>query len=214
MITFNYTLNYENRKSLSIIIQEGKVSVKAPHNIPQATIEQFLQAKSSWIEKKLREYAVHMQTFIQVKQLEKILYCGQEFDLVIPSSKNRVENSVFYLKSEKHIQFFFSKHSFASIEKFLCQIAERMQVQYSSLKLVNFKAKWGSCDRQKNIKLNWRVSMLPEHIIYYLLVHELAHTVEFNHSANFWKVVERYCKDYKSLRKQLKKYDFLTNLYR
>ena len=89
-----------------------------------------------------------------------------------------------------------------------------MQVQPSSLKLINFKAKWGSCDKLKNIKLNWRICMLPDTVLYYLIVHELAHILEFNHSIKFWQVVEKYCKDYKILRKELKKYDFLTNLYR
>lgn len=214
MINFPYTICYQNRKSLVICIREGEVFVKAPHIFSRDKIKEILQDKKSWIEKKLKEHTIHNSLFLNVKQKKKILYRGREFALILNSQKNTIVNYVFYFKNERSIQKFFIEKFFSKIKQLLFAIAEKMQVQPSSLKLINFKAKWGSCDKLKNIKLNWRVYMLPDSLLYYLLVHELAHIIELNHSNKFWQVVEKYCKSYKQLRKELKNYDFLTNLYR
>ena len=66
-----------------------------------------------------------------------------------------------------------------------------MGVKPSQLKLSNAKKRWGSCSGKRSINLNWRLIMLEDQLIDYVVVHELAHLIELNHSLGFWGVVER-----------------------
>ena len=68
-------------------------------------------------------------------------------------------------------------------------------------------SRWGSCSPDKRLRFNRYLCMLPNEIAGYVVSHELAHTVELNHSAGFWRKVQELCPDYKSLRKALKSYD-------
>ena len=78
----------------------------------------------------------------------------------------------------------------------------------------DFKARWGCCDANKRIRLNWRLSMLPPDLQDYVLVHELCHLKHMNHSSAFWAEVKKILPDYASRKKRLKEYAFLTLLYR
>ena len=82
------------------------------------------------------------------------------------------------------------------------------------LKIGDSKGKWGSCNSLGIINLNWRVIMLPPKIIDYVIVHELCHLVEMNHSNKFWELVERFLPQTANLKKSIKEYGFLLGLFR
>jgi predicted metal-dependent hydrolase len=65
---------------------------------------------------------------------------------------------------------------------------------------------WGSCTARGVVRLNWQLVKMPLHLIDYVVVHELAHLVEMNHSPAFWRVVESACPDYKQCRVELRGY--------
>ncbi len=69
----------------------------------------------------------------------------------------------------------------------------------------NQKSRWGSCSRKGTVSLNWRLIQLPEAVRDYIIVHELMHLRELNHSARFWREVERACPDYRAAEGWLKK---------
>lgn len=78
--------------------------------------------------------------------------------------------------------------------------------KYNSLKIGKYKSKWGSCDRFGNIKLNKLLYFLDKRFQQYVIIHELCHMLEFNHSKSFWKEVMLRCENYKILKKEIKKY--------
>jgi len=84
------------------------------------------------------------------------------------------------------------------------ELAQQMRVQPYGITVKNYKSKWGSCTANNKISYNWRIIMAPDHIIDYLIVHELSHIIEPNHSKNFWYQVENYCKDFQKKRKWLR----------
>ena len=79
-----------------------------------------------------------------------------------------------------------------------------MGLQYSGIKITSAKKRFGSCNGKNSICYSWRLMQYPVEAIDYVVVHELAHRVEMNHSPKFWKIVEEYFPDYKQARKWLK----------
>lgn len=97
----------------------------------------------------------------------------------------------------------FSLHS----EIFRDKTSPKVKIRY-------YKRRWGSTSNSGTITYNWRLIMAPKSGIHYVIAHELAHFIQFDHSKNFWFVVEKLCPDYKSERKWLKKNGFKLDFLR
>lgn len=79
-----------------------------------------------------------------------------------------------------------------------------MELRHGAVKINSAKTRWGSCNRKGDINFTFRLLFLPEEVIDYVVVHELAHLKEMNHSPRFWNVVERTMPDYRARRKKLR----------
>jgi predicted metal-dependent hydrolase len=75
---------------------------------------------------------------------------------------------------------------------------------YKRVAIKNQRSCWGSCSAQGNLNFNYRLSFLPSHIADYIIVHELCHLAELNHSVRFWSLVSQRCPEYKAYRRELK----------
>lgn len=82
--------------------------------------------------------------------------------------------------------------------------AKIMGVTYGRITLREQKTRWGSCSSEGNLNFNWKLALMPDEILDYVVVHELAHRMEMNHSDKFWKIVENVLPDYRERRKWLK----------
>ena len=82
--------------------------------------------------------------------------------------------------------------------------SDRMGVDYGRITIREQKTRWGSCSSKGNLNFNWKLVLLPMELLDYVVVHELAHRVEMNHSADFWRVVEKELPEYQELRRRLK----------
>ena len=92
----------------------------------------------------------------------------------------------------------------AIIEK--CQMfGEQMGISYGMISIREQKTRWGSCSSKGNLNFNWKLILMPEEILDYVVVHELAHRKEMNHSRAFWAIVEQVLPDYQERRDWLKK---------
>ncbi len=84
--------------------------------------------------------------------------------------------------------------------------AQRMQVTFHRITIKEQKSRWGSCSRQGNLHFNWRLMMAPASVVDYVVVHELAHRLQMNHSSAFWDIVRRYVPDFEKHRRWLKEH--------
>ena len=90
----------------------------------------------------------------------------------------------------------------AKIEKF----NRLYNYSFNRVSIRNQKTRWGSCSSKKNLNFNYRIMYLPDEIADYIVVHELCHLEEFNHSRKFWDLVERGVPDYKKIKKVKRSY--------
>ena len=86
------------------------------------------------------------------------------------------------------------------------ELANKFGFEYNKLALKNIRSRWGSCSTKKNINLSIHLLRLPDHLIDYVILHELAHTVEHNHSQKFWNLLDAVSGGAKKLDKELRKY--------
>lgn len=115
--------------------------------------------------------------------------------------KSRVENRREYGEDEKkeHIKIFRPV-----LTRRVAFYAAKMGVTYGRISIRDQKTRWGSCSAAGNLNFNWRLSLLPEELSDYVIVHELAHRLEMNHSSRFWAQVEKILPDYAERRKKLR----------
>ena len=86
--------------------------------------------------------------------------------------------------------------------------ARLMGISYGRITIREQKTRWGSCSSIGNLNFNWKLVLMPMDLLDYVVVHELAHRREMNHSKDFWRIVEEVLPDYRERRKELKKYRF------
>ncbi len=209
-----YRLVRSRRRTLAVCIEGGRVTVRAPLGMPAAAIDSFLAQKKDWIEGKLRRFAAESARFAAVREGRALLDAGRERPVVFGAAADGEGEGGFFLRSPRSVRPYFEKTRCDLLPEALFAFARRAGVCPEKVAVRDFKARWGSCDAARVIKLNWRLAMLPAPLRDYVLVHELCHLRRLDHSPAFWREVERLLPDYRARRAALRAYSFLTGLYR
>lgn len=164
-----------NRKTISIeITKDAQVLVRAPRSMSKAEIQSFVESKSEWIEKNRKEVEKSLAT----RKKQEIISLEQVKEL-----------------AEKALEY---------IPQRVAHYAEIIGVTYGRITIRNQRTRWGSCSGKGNLNFNCLLMLMPKEIIDYVIVHELCHRKEMNHSTTFWKEVEKVLPDYYVCRKWLK----------
>ena len=209
------------RKTLSLSINENaELIVRAPNQISNKRIEEFIIEKSKWINKNKNlmqsrinemndsdsDYLFLGNIYPLIKVYEnpnKIDFNGTEFITSI-ENKDKFKSS---LKSWYKIKF--KEIAIPRLNYF----SDKYNLKINQVRFKNQKTLWGSCSSKNNINLNYLLVMAPMIVIDYVIIHELVHTVHKNHSENFWNAVEAIMPDYKKAKKWLNKNGYkLRNL--
>lgn len=170
-----YEIIKSSRKTIAVEVrQDGSALVRAPRNCPQSRIDTFLKEKQAWVLAKVEE------------QKEK------EADSMKIQPLSEAEQRLY---RDKAREIFEQKVSY---------YAQMMGVSYGRIAIRDQKTRWGSCSGEGNLNFNWRLIFAPAGVLDYVVVHELAHRKEMNHSPRFWKVVEDTMPEYRKYQKWLK----------
>jgi predicted metal-dependent hydrolase len=203
------------------------VSIPKRSSFKQA--EDFIKEKLNWIKDNLRKIEKYEENLTVFE--EKTNFCTKKHQLFIEKWEKdyisvRVLNwkimvkypsliNVRDEKVQKTIRRGIERALMIEAEEFLpsrvLNLAKRLGFNYKSLTVKNGKTRWGSCSHDNRINLNLHLMRLSENLIDYVIVHELCHIVQKNHSVNFWKLMEKVFPNSKILDKELRKYQ--TKVY-
>ena len=201
-----------NRKTLSISIDgQNRVIIRAPLRCTNAEIALLVAEKEGWILRKMQENA-RTRIALPTENLEgyQFLLLG-EYNTVrlLPISKVGYdeETRTLYLP-EKNAQERLVQWLKKNAKRILLQVTERtakrMGTSFHSVQITSARGRWGSCSSNNALHYSFRLLYAPKEVIEYVVVHELANTLEKNHSKAFWAIVERYAPDWKIKRNWLK----------
>lgn len=170
---------YSDRRSIGLEIRpDGRVLLRAPRKISRKTLLDFLKTRKEWV---VENY------FLMEKRRKK------EADRPPRDYETDPEKEALYRKLAKER---------------ICERAEyfagRMGVTYNQIRIGSAKTRWGSCSGKGNLNFHWKLILMPPEVLDYVVVHELAHRKEMNHSPRFWAEVEKILPDYKNRRAWLK----------
>lgn len=222
----NYNVIKSNRKTLAIMIKEGKIIVKAPLKTSSLAIEEFVRKHKQWIFEKISISETKYERFNSLFVGEEIMIYGLRYPITINVTDNKrthfngntlkvaASAASANEKLRRNVKNYMIKFASIELEKKLNFISDKIGLGYANLKMTNAKGKWGSCDKNKSIRLNWRLIMLDTCLVDYVIVHELCHTMHLNHSKNYWELVSKFYPTYKNARKVLKEHSVITELYR
>lgn len=211
-----YQLKRSRRKSIALIVQrDGSLVVRAPLKTPLWQIEAVVEARQDWIREKQEQNRRLWQeqaprTFAGG---EEFLYLGKSYPLrIVEKQKQALEfRQGFYLRrqSTKQGREIFEKwYRVRAREIFTERVglyARQHGLRYKSIRISGARTRWGSCGVKGTLNFSWRLAMAPLEVIDYVVIHELAHLEEKNHSRKYWAKVERLMPDYKQRRQWLKK---------
>ena len=171
------TVIRSNRKTVAIQVNSDlSVTVRAPRSVSEKDIEEILKKKEAWIS----------------KHIEKI-----------KETKERVEaEPTEKLTREKVIAL--AEEALKVIPERVEYFAKVIGVTYGKITVRNQKTRWGSCSSKGNLNFNCLLMLAPPEVLDYVVVHDLCHRKQMNHSKAFWLEVEKVLPDYKEVRKWLK----------
>ena len=222
MIVPDY-IERSNRKTLSLtIMKDGAVCVKAPINMRDDLINKFVAEKQDWIKSKLSFINQNRDKFADIISYDKFLIYGNKYSLKYSCGKKIQTSNNFEIlvpqkysndKLLKSLKVWYKKAAKEILTNRLKFIASKIKLYPKEVKIGDSKGRWGSCNSNDTIILNFRVIMLPPAIIDYVLVHELCHLKEMNHSKRFWDLVGSILPTYEKAKKSIKEYGFLLSLY-
>ena len=203
----NIEILRERRRTIFFKILNSESAVlKVPKRLSQKEISEFLDSKKNWLEKSVKKMKLN-EDFSKQFDFQKFLYLGgkrvyNKTDIV--PGFDAFEERKKMRQTKKFYQSFFPR-----LENYARSISQKTGISFNDIKQISSVRVWGSFDSNKQMKLNFKLVILPERLVEYVIIHELCHSKQMNHSTKFWKLVEKFCPDYKERKKELNQFGFL-----
>jgi predicted metal-dependent hydrolase len=210
-----YIVQIERKKvkrlTLRLLAQQKILRCTAPLRVPLYTIHAFIESNREWANKQIAKAEKIRQNMPQIPP-GKVLFLGMQYmvqqqdQYTIQGHTDHQEKIIYTslnLLQENDLKKWYALQARHVIIPLVEQYAAKYGFEYGRIALRFQKSKWGSCSRKKNLNFNSMLMKMPLFVIEYLIIHELVHTVHFNHSREFWQDVQKYCPDYKKAEEYL-----------
>ncbi len=200
------------RRTMVLKVESAEKAVlKVPVRVSDRKIVEFLQSKQKWlsrIEEKFKEVDQLSNKF----EFDKFIYLNGEQEMSV--------NQLFmdFDKQNKEKRYKIIKKYYLSLFETLSNLVYKISAE-TGLKFISVKPTdsvriWGSYNSKGEMKLNWKLLILPERLVRYVICHELCHSLHLNHKPQFWVDVNKICPNYKALKKELTSYGFVLKNWR
>ncbi len=197
------------------------LTIIIPKSYKVTQLPNLLRKKRYWILSKLAKCAQLKLLSIE-KEAESgdtIPYLGRDLQVIKQQNHGEADNVrlerkrlVVSLKSVKTrlnlvLEWWYRRQAERLIREKANELCARLGVTYGRLSIRGAKTRWGSCSQKGNLNFNWKLMMVPEPVINYVIIHELAHLKEMNHTEKFWKLVAEYCPHWRKHKRWLKEHE-------
>lgn len=196
----------------------GNLIIKSP-KVPQAQIEKLLIKKASWINKSREKLHHKKGKPIDFLNPSELYVEGYAYPFKVETHSKKYMKLVFDVdcftlfyqhydeaKFQNHIDHFYKEKAQMCIPSLVEKWAKEMQLVPREIRFRKTKRQWGSCSGKNVLSFNTMMMKLPQDVIHYIIVHELAHIKHKHHQKSFWQFVEHYLPDYKIQVAELKNY--------
>jgi predicted metal-dependent hydrolase len=202
----DFILQRSRRRTIGLRISPQGLVIQAPHRVAWQELQEIVQSKAEWVLSKLeqrlerqsRARQLIWQSAASDKTWPQVMYLGHWLDVQFIKTSQRAppqkemnagpHGDEPQLKSK--VEQWLKTQALVHFESRCAHYADLMQVSPHKIQLTSAKTRWGSASANRVIRLNWRLIHFDEYLIDYVVVHELAHLHEMNHSPRFWKIVE------------------------
>lgn len=214
-----YTLIQSVRSTIRLSVNEsGEVRVYAPKAMRLRDVDAFVSAHRADVEQMEQRVRQRQRLFEAGHPLmdgAQLLVLGRTVTLrVKQAGVRRAQLDGDELKIESPeldraslralIRHALSVEEVAQIRRLIAQHAPALGVTPGRITIREQKSRWGSCSSRNNLNFNWKLMLAPPEALEYVVVHELCHLIEFNHSQRFWRLVESRLPEYEAAKKWLK----------
>jgi predicted metal-dependent hydrolase len=213
-------LDYEvvraNRKTIGITVERDRsVVVRVPFHTSEQVISEAIERKKFWIWQKLRDPHKYPNPLPHKEYVTGETYLGQHYALTLTKGEGgevQLVGDQFEMAEadrRKGDSLFHSWYLAQAKEKLkprIAAFATEIGVSYSRIWVRDLKYRWGSCTPGGTLSFNWRIIQAPMIVVDYLIVHELVHILEPNHSPEFWNIVAVHVPSWTKARSWLKQH--------
>ena len=200
----------DQRRTLEVIVdRDGTLVLAAPPGVPPEILEQFIEKNLVWVYAKLAEKEAQARPSSPREYVagEGFLYLGRSYRLrVVPGTNHqsplRLYHGRFELRKDavtegrEHFIRWYTLHLRPVLDRHIDALVNRVGAEPPDVRVQELGYHWGSSNGRGDVYFHWRVALLPQRMIEYLVTHELAHLIERGHTSDFWGRVERVVPDY------------------
>jgi Predicted metal-dependent hydrolase len=215
------TIIRSKRKTIALVVtRDATLVVRAPFRTPNEYIEGIVSKNSRWIQQKMAQVASKppKKEFVDG---EGLLFLGKTYRLqVIPRSANDIELKDKIYVSEGALPFidqllaqWYRNQASKKIRERCSWYAKNTGYEPRSIRITNARKRWGSCGSKGTLNFSWRLVLAPLEVIDYVIVHELVHLDQPNHSKLFWNKLRIILPDFEKRKNWLKDNEKLLEIY-
>ncbi|MFZ5821575.1 MAG: M48 family metallopeptidase [Chloroflexota bacterium] len=221
MVSIHKLVRSKRRTIALVIERDGTLTVRAPLRMAEAEVRRFVEAKSGWIERKQAQAAEDVVVPHRFVDGEQFPFLGKLLPLrLVPDLRPALvmDGDGFRLSRSRQpdARALLVAWYRAQARKVIAERVEHFARSHNfkplKLRISSARTRWGSCSRAGTLSFTWRLVMAPPEVVDYVVVHELAHLREMNHSRAFWALVGAMLPDYKQRRAWLKKNGIVLQL--